>query len=151
MMMPTDPVSHRLLDAYQRDFPLEERPFARIAADLAMSEADVLDCLADLRDAGKISRIGAVVRPNAIGASTLAALSVPDRHLGRVAAIVCAHAEVNHCYEREHAINLWFVVTAADPAAVARVLRAIEAETGMPCLDLPLVEAYHIDLGFPLS
>jgi DNA-binding Lrp family transcriptional regulator len=151
MMMPPDALAHRLLDAYQRDFPLEERPFARIAAELGMSEADVLDRLAELREAGKISRIGAVVRPNAIGASTLAALSVPHRDLARVGALVSAHPEVNHCYEREHAINLWFVVTAADAADVARVLRAIEAETGLSCLDLPLIEAYHIDFGFPLS
>lgn len=148
--MPADALAHRLLDGYQRDFPLEERPFARIAAELGLSEADVLDRLADLCDAGKISRVGAVVRPNAIGASTLAALSVPDGELARIAGLVCAHPEVNHCYEREHAINLWFVVTAADVAAVASVLRAIEEETGFSCLDLPLVEAYHIDLGFPL-
>ncbi len=148
--MPKDTLAHRLLDGYQRDFPLERRPFARIAADLGLSEADVLERLDALREDGKISRIGAVVRPNAIGASTLAALSAPDEDLARIAAIVCAHPEVNHCYEREHALNLWFVVTAPDPAAVASVLGAIEAETGLCCLDLPLEEAYHIDLGFPL-
>ncbi len=80
----------------------------------------MLDDLADLRDAGKISRIGAVVQPNAIGASTLAALSVAGHDLARIAALVSAHREVNHCYEREHAINLWFVITAPDAAAVAR-------------------------------
>ena len=149
--MPTDPLAHRLLDGYQRDFPLEDRPFARIAADLGLSEADVLDRLADLSETGKISRIGAVVQPNAIGASTLAALAVSDEDLARIAALVCRRPEVNHCYEREHAVNLWFVVTAADGDAVEAALRAIEADTGLPCLDLPLVEAYHIDLGFPLA
>ena len=150
MTLATDALSHRLLDAYQRDFPLEPHPFARIAADLGMAEEDVRARLADLRRAGKISRIGAVVRPHAIGASTLAALRIPPVDLERIAALVCAHAEVNHCYEREHEINLWFVVTAADAQRLQWVLQAIEAETGFPCLDLPLVEAYHIDLGFPL-
>lgn len=150
-MMPTDGLAQRLLDAYQRDFPLEPRPFARIAADVGVAEADVITTLAKLTEAGSISRIGAVVRPNSIGASTLAALSVAADDVERVAALVCSHAEVNHCYEREHAINLWFVVVAADRNAVTRVLRAIEAETGLACLDLPIVEAYHIDLGFPLS
>ena len=151
MMMPTDALAQRLLDDYQRDFPLDSRPFARIAADLGIAEADVIQQLAALKDAGSISRIGAVVRPNSIGASTLAALRVAADDVERVAALVCAHGEVNHCYEREHAINLWFVVTAADRAAVNHVLRAIEVETGLACLDLPMVEGYHIDLGFPLS
>ncbi|MDS4072422.1 MAG: Lrp/AsnC family transcriptional regulator [Defluviicoccus sp.] len=150
-MIPTDARTHRLLDAYQRDFPLESRPFARIAADLGAAEAEVIAQFTALKDAGTISRIGAVVRPNSIGASTLAALCVPAEDVERIAALVCAHGQVNHCYEREHAINLWFVVTAADRAAVNGVLRAIEAETGLACLNLPIVEDYHIDLGFPLS
>lgn len=150
-MMPADVPSQRLLNDYQRDFPLEARPFARIATELGVSEADVIAEVTALKDAGSISRIGAVVRPNSIGASTLAALSVPPQDVERVAALICSHGEVNHCYEREHAINLWFVVTAADRAAVTRVLRAIEVETGFACLDLPMVEGYHIDLGFPLS
>jgi DNA-binding Lrp family transcriptional regulator len=149
--MPASAIALRLLDAYQREFPLEPRPFARIAADLGVAEADVIEEFAALKDAGKISRIGTIIRPNSIGASTLAALRVPEADVERVATLVCGHAEVNHCYEREHAINLWFVVTAADRTAVNRVLRAIEAETGLACLDLPIVEAYHIDLGFPLS
>ena len=61
-----------------------------------------------------------------------------------------AAKEVNHNYEREHAFNLWFVVTAPDPAHVQRVLQAIEAETGLPVLDLPLERSFYIDLGFPL-
>lgn len=150
-MMPVDAPAQRLLNDYQRDFPLQARPFARIAADLGVAEADVIAAFAALKDAGTISRIGAVVRPNSIGASTLAALSVPPEDVEPVAALVCAHAEVNHCYEREHAINLWFVVTAADRPAVGRVLRAIEAESGLACLDLPIEAAHHIDLGFPLS
>lgn len=75
----------------------------------------------------------------------------PFARLDRVAARVSACPEVNHNYEREHPINLWFVAAAADAAAVARVLRELEAETGLTVLDLPLVTAYHIDLGFDLE
>ena len=63
---------------------------------------------------------------------------------------IAAHPEVNHCYEREHTYNLWFVVTAKDEPALRRTLAAIEEECGTPVLDLPLVEAFHIDLGFAL-
>ena len=148
--MDRDALEHRLLNDYQRDFPLEPRPFARIARDLQAAEHVVLDFVEDLRTSGAIGRIGAVVRPNTIGASTLAAMAVPSARLEEVAAIVSARTEVNHCYEREHDINLWFVVTASRQERVARVLDELHAETGIEVLDLPMVEAYHIDLGFDL-
>ncbi len=139
-----------LLDRYQRDFPLMPRPFQRLADELGVSEADILDLLQALQEEGVISRIGAVVRPNTIGASTLAAMAVPEARLEEVGRQVGARAEVNHCYSREHAFNLWFVVTVRDRAEVNQVLDAIQEDTGYPVLALPLVKDYHIDLGFRL-
>jgi hypothetical protein len=63
---------------------------------------------------------------------------------------VSAYPQVNHNYEREHALNLWFVVTAPDRDHVTGVLDEIECETGIEVLDLPLEEAFCLDLGFPL-
>ncbi|MGF1640979.1 MAG: Lrp/AsnC family transcriptional regulator [Rhodospirillales bacterium] len=143
-------VEERLLNDYQRSFPLEPRPFARIAAELGIGEDALLELVADLQAQGVVGRVGAVVRPNAVGASTLAAVAAPADRLAAVATALSARAEINHCYEREHAINLWFVVTAGCEADVVRVLREIEAETGLAVLDLPLLEGYHIDLGFDL-
>lgn len=144
-------VDKRLLNDFQRDFPLEPRPFARIAETLGLSEDDVLERVGVLRNRGAISRVGAVVRPNAVGASTLAAMAVPADRLDEVAAIVNAEPAVNHNYERENEINLWFVVTAADAAGVREVLKRIESKTGLKVLDLPLERAFHIDLGFELT
>jgi DNA-binding Lrp family transcriptional regulator len=140
----------RLLNDFQRDFPLEPRPYARIAGELGIAEDDVLAILGELSGAGAISRVGAVVRPNTVGASTLAAMRVPPERLEAVAAQVSARPEVNHNYERDHAINLWFVVTAESRDAVLRVLGEIEAATAIQVLDLPLVTPFHIDLGFDL-
>jgi DNA-binding Lrp family transcriptional regulator len=144
------PLRDRLINDYQRGFPLEGRPFLRVAADLGSSEAEVLAVLADLRDEGVLSRIGPVVRPNSVGASTLAAMAVPSEDLDRVGTLVSRFDEVNHCYEREHDLNLWFVVTAADRADVERVIAEISAAAGTEVIDLPLLEEYHIDLGFDL-
>ena len=107
---------HRLLNDYQRDFPLEPRPFRRVAEETGLAENDVLTIYREAQRDGAVSRIGAVVRPNTVGVSTLAALAVPPERLEEVAALVSAHPEVNHNYEREHDINLWFVATAADDA-----------------------------------
>jgi DNA-binding Lrp family transcriptional regulator len=146
-----DNMDKGLLNDFQRDFPLEPRPYARIAETLGVTEEDVLAGLADLKARGMVSRVGAVVRPNTVGVSTLAAMAVPPERLEHVAAIVNAEPGVNHNYEREHLINLWFVVAADDEDALADALERIERRTGIPVLDLRLERAFHIDLGFELK
>lgn len=145
-----DALDWRLLNEFQHDFPLSARPYAEIGARLGVSEEEVLARLSRLAAAGAVSRVGAVVRPNTLGASTLAAMQVPSEDLERVARLVSAYPEVNHNYEREHAFNLWFVVVATDAAERARVLAEIEAASGYPVYSFPLLEDYHIDLGFDL-
>lgn len=145
------PIGLRLLNDYQRDFPLVARPYAHIAARLGLDEATVIDAYREGLASGTISRIGAVVAPRRLGASTLAAMAVPDHRLAAVAAVVNAHGEVNHNYAREDHWNLWFVVTAGSEARRAAVLQDIAAETGMAVLSMPLREEYHIDLGFNLQ
>ena len=140
-----------LLNDFQRDFPLVPAPFGVIAGRLGTSEAGVLETLTRLQACGKVSRVGAVFRPHSIGSSTLAALAVPAEKLDEVAQLVSAYAEVNHNYEREHHYNLWFVVTAPDEARVQEVLAEIGRRTGYQPLHLPLLEEFHIDLGFDLS
>ena len=144
------PIDRALLDRYQRDFPMVERPFAVIGQALDLSEQEVIQHVDRLQQSGAISRIGAVVAPHRAGWSTLAAMAVPEERLEDVAALVSSLPEVNHNYQREHTFNLWFVVTGEHQAHVAAVLATLHDRTGLDILDLPLEEAFHIDLGFPL-
>lgn len=146
-----DPIDLRLLDGFQRDLPLVTRPFADIAAALAISEAEVIARLVRLHGDGQVARVGATVRPNTAGASTLAAMAVPEDRIEAVAALVGAEAGVNHSYLREDDWNLWFVATAPDAAALESALARIGARAGLPVLDLRLVRPFNIDLGFPLA
>jgi len=98
-----------------------------------------------------LTRIGATVRPNTAGASTLAAMHVPPERLLSVAEQISAEPAVNHNYEREHHFNLWFVVTAGDRSGVARTLQRLRAATGFDVLDLPMERSYFIDLGFSVD
>lgn len=141
----------RLLDEFQRDLPLEPRPYAAMAERLGLDEADVIGLLRRLVAQGLVSRVGAVVAPHRAGWSTLAAMQVPTEMLEAVAEFVSDFAEVNHNYQREHRLNLWFVVAAAASWRVAQVLDEIEYRTGLPVIDLPLEQAFRLDLGFRLS
>jgi DNA-binding Lrp family transcriptional regulator len=146
-----DTLDFQLLNDFQRDFPLCPAPFAELASRLGVGEKVVLGRLENLRREGKISRVGAVFAPKRIGASTLAAMAVPPEKLEAVAAAVNRFPEVNHNYEREHRYNLWFVVTAASEGRLQASLSAIEQAAGYPLMALPLLEEFHIDLGFCLS
>lgn len=139
-----------LLNDFQRDFPLTPTPYEDIAESLGVDEDAVLTTLRSMLDRRMVSRVGPVFAPNRIGVSTLAAMAVPAERMDQVAAFINTYPEVNHNYEREHRFNLWFVLTADSASRLEAILTQIESTTGLPLMSLPLVEEYHIDLGFPL-
>ncbi|MBM3554121.1 MAG: Lrp/AsnC family transcriptional regulator [Alphaproteobacteria bacterium] len=144
-------LARKLIDTYQRDMPMDPAPYAAMGEAMGASEAEIIATLEALAAEGALSRVGAVFTPGALGASTLCAMAVPADRLEAVAAQVSARPEVNHNYERGHRFNLWFVATAESESALKRALAEIEGETGFAVLDLPLLEPFHIDLGFPVQ
>ncbi len=140
-----DEQDRRLIDGWQRDLPIVSAPFAAVGATLGLPESDVLARLARLQQSGALSRVGAVVRPNTVGASTLAAISVPPERLEAAAAAIVVEPGVNHAYEREHAYNLWFVVTAPDATEVAEAIVRIEQRAGAPVLQVAGVAAGGVE------
>jgi len=144
-------LEQRLLNEFQQGLPLTSEPYADIARQLGVYETTVLETLQRLQTEGVVSRVGAVFRPNRIGASTLAAMAVPAAMLEEIAEIVSSFNEVNHNYEREHRFNLWFVVVADNEQLLQGVLNEIEDCCGYPVLDLPLLNEHFIDLGFDLK
>ena len=150
-MLGISELDKQLLNNYQKGFPVTPAPYAAIAAQLGTDEATVLHRLELLRKKGYISRIGPVFKPNGIGISLLAAMAVPAERLTGIAGLISAYEEVNHNYEREHPYNLWFVLTAPDTDRLDQIIIEIEQRTGLKVLQLPMLEDYHIDLGFELQ
>ncbi|MBU6466443.1 MAG: Lrp/AsnC family transcriptional regulator [Burkholderiales bacterium] len=150
-VLPTaDPLVLALLNPWQRGFPLVRAPFAQIGAAAHLSETQVIEGYRRLQETGALSRIGGVFSGGAGGAALLAAMAVPPARLPEVAAIVSQHPGVNHNYQREHTHNLWFVMTGADQHAVQNAMHNLDAATGLRALQLPMLRAYRIDLGFDL-
>jgi DNA-binding Lrp family transcriptional regulator len=141
----------QLLNDYQREFPLTSRPYLAIAQQLGISEDEVLTTFAELTQQNYISRIGAVIPPNHIGASSLVAMAIPPDKLEKIAQHISTYKEVNHNYERENRFNLWFVVVASNTAQLEQVIQKIELTTGYSALRLPLIQDFFIDLGFELN
>jgi len=140
-----------LLNNFQHGLPLTPRPYTTMAEELGTTEEQVLQALQRLQARGAISRVGPVFRTHSIGVSTLAAMCVPAKRLDEVAELVNQYDAVNHNYEREHRLNLWFVATAPDQQHLDAILAEIEQRSGIAVISLPMLEDYHIDLGFALQ
>jgi siroheme decarboxylase len=141
----------KLLNDFQQQMPMSATPYLDIANHLGVDEQQVIQSLKKLQSEGAVSRIGPVFKPNKIGVSTLAAMAVAEKDLDRVAAIVNAFGEVNHNYQRDHRYNLWFVATASDELQLQRAIQQIELESQYDVMQLPMLEDYHIDLGFKIA
>ena len=142
-----DELDRRIVSELQGGFPLCERPYAEAAERLGTTEGELLLRLRNLLDDGTLTRFGPLYDAERLGgAFSLCAMRVPPEDFERVAALVNAHPEVAHNYEREHRLNLWFVLALASPSDKEEILKTIARETGYPVLDLPREEEYFIEL-----
>lgn len=144
-MIGLDDTDRRIVNALQGGFPVSERPFAEAGATIGLGEAELIARVAALVDRGIVSRFGPLWNPEEMGGSLcLAAMAVPPERFEAVAGQVNAHPEVAHNYERDHALNMWFVLSALDPARIAATARAIEAETGLAVRLMPKEDEYFV-------
>ena len=142
-----DALDRRIINALQGGFPVAERPYAEAAAGLGIDEALLIERLQGLVEDKKLSRFGPLYDAERLGGGlTLAAMAVPEERFEEVAETVNAFPEVAHNYQRDHRLNMWFVVATEQPERIAAVLAEIEAATGLPVLDLPKSEEYFLEL-----
>src|SRR5690554_8153687 len=110
--MRLDTVDQQLINHYQRNLPVCERPYREMADTLGISEDEVISRLAVLQQQQVLSRVGPVFEHSQAGASPLAAVAAPVEQIDPVAARVNSAPGVNHNYAREHLYKLWVVVNA---------------------------------------
>lgn len=147
--MTMDDTDRAIVNALQGGFPLSRRPFADAAAPLGLSEAELIERIRTMREAGVLSRFGPMYNADRFGGhNTLVAMAVPEERFDEVAAIVNGFAEVAHNYARDHALNMWFVVAAESRARVDQVLTEVQARTGLVVYDMPKQREFHVGLRF---
>jgi DNA-binding Lrp family transcriptional regulator len=109
--VPLDETDKHLLNLMQGRFPLAERPFAAVAAEAGLPEAEVLQRVERLLDRRIIREITPIFDTRALGyQSMLVAAKVDARHPHRAAQVINSHPGVTHNYLRNHAFNLWFTI-----------------------------------------
>jgi DNA-binding Lrp family transcriptional regulator len=151
LAQPFDATDLRLLERLHGDFPLTASPFADIGEQLGLAEAEVIERLRRMLDDGLLTRFGPLFQiERAGGCFVLAAMEVPAERFEAVAAQVNAFSEVAHNYQREHRLNMWFVIATESQAAAEDVRRRIEAVTGLEVIALPKEREYYLELRLPL-
>ena len=140
-------IDRAIVNGLQGGFPLCPRPFAAAAKQLGLEEKELLERLRSLLAGGVLTRFGPMYDAERLGgAFTLCAMRVPAADFARVAALVNAHPEVAHNYEREHRFNMWFVLATKSDAETRRVAAAIEKEAGCAVMQLPRLDEYFVEL-----
>ncbi len=149
-MTALDDTDRRILNRLQEGFPITPHPFADVAAELGLEEDVLITRLARLKETRLITRFGPFYDAAAMGgAFCLCAMQVPEGDFDRVADLVNAHPEVAHNYERDHALNMWFVLATETKAGIGEVAKRIEAETGLTVLQFPKEHEFFI--GFRVA
>jgi DNA-binding Lrp family transcriptional regulator len=145
-------LQRRLINRFQGGLPLVERPYAGMARALACSEDELLGNLQQMLDQGTLSRFGPLYDAVRLGGGlTLAALSVPQNRFAEVTRQVNAFEEVAHNYQREHALNMWFVLATGDPRQVNTTLQDIACKTRLPVYDFRKLEEFYVGLWLDLQ
>ncbi|SDI96807.1 AsnC family transcriptional regulator [Billgrantia gudaonensis] len=146
-----DAADRRIINRLQEGLPLVASPYASVAAEIGLSEGELLYRLERLLESGVLSRFGPMYHAERLGGGlTLAALAVPESEYPRVTELVNAFPEVAHNYRREHRLNMWFVLATETPARIDETIAEIEAATGLPVYNMPKQEEFHVRLHLPV-
>ena len=147
-----DELARQFLNRCQGGFPITELPFSALARDLGSDGETLIVTIRQLLDDGILSRFGPLYDASAMGGSlTLAALSVPAGRFDAVAEQVNAMPEVAHNYEREHALNLWFVLATETPELLQQAIERIEQDSNLPVYNFPRLQTFYLGLWLEIG
>jgi len=142
-----DELDRALINTLQGGFPVCERPYAEVAARLGSDEQTVIARIGVLLERGLLSRFGPMYHAEQMGgALSLAAMQIPPDDFERVTGIVNRQPQVAHNYERNHRLNMWFVLATETPDGQQEAITRIERETGYPVFNMPKIREYFVEL-----
>jgi DNA-binding Lrp family transcriptional regulator len=144
-----DSLDRRIINELQGGFPVCERPFREVAERLGTSESELITRLRCMLDDGLLTRFGPLFHAEQLGgALSLCAMKVPPERFDTVAEQVNAFPQVAHNYQRDHAMNMWFVLATGSAEELEQTIREIEGETGLEVFNLPKQEEFYVGLHF---
>ncbi len=146
-----DQLDKQLLNLLQKGLPVCEAPFAEVAAQLDCDEHDAIARVQKMLGDGLLSRFGPMYDAACLGGDfTLAAIAVPEARFEEVTEIVNGFEQVAHNYERQHYLNMWFVIGTESKQEIFDVIKQIEQKTGLDVVNMPKEHEFFIGLYLPV-
>lgn len=144
-----DALDRNIINTLQRDFPVCERPFAQLAETLNSTEEELIHRVQTMLDNGLLTRFGPMYNAvNMGGVLSLCAMKVPEDRFDKVTEQVNAFEEVAHNYQRDHEMNMWFVLATETQQDLNNTLEAIEKVTGIKVYNMPREKEFFVGLHF---
>jgi len=152
---PLDDTDRKLLNLLQGSFPLEPRPFARVAELAGLSEDEVLGRTQNLLDDRIIRQLTPIYDTRAFGyGSMLVAAKVDAEHPWGPAKIVNSHPGVSHNYLRNHEFNMWFTLAVEEDSELGLqgTLDVLQELTGAESIrQLPTLKLFKIRMDLEME
>lgn len=146
-----DDVDKLIINSLQKGFPVCSRPFEKAANEIGINENELISRISSLLDENYLTRFGPMYDAAEFGGGlTLAAMTVPDDKFDCVSDYLNSVKEVAHNYEREHLLNMWFVLGTEHPDDIDRVIEEIENETGLVVYNMPKLHSFFVNLYLPV-
>jgi siroheme decarboxylase len=100
---------NRLVGALSDGLPLVSRPFAHIAEQIGMSEAEVIESVSKMQADGRIKRFGLIVRHHELGykANAMTVWNIDDDKVAEVGQCFGKFDFVTLCYRRPRRLPDW--------------------------------------------
>lgn len=127
----------RILEALPADFPITDRPYDAMAAEMGISSEQLIRELALLKSRGVIRRISVIVAHRAVSyeGNAMVVWNVPAERVQQVGNIMAGFNEVSHCYERDTAgywpYNIYTMVHGKTREECIRVIEAMAKRSGI--------------------
>jgi DNA-binding Lrp family transcriptional regulator len=153
--IPLDDLDKRLLNLMQGRFPIEPRPYLRVAELAEIEEEEVIARVKHLLKERIIRQVTPIFDTRALGySSMLVAAKVDAENPHRAAQVINAHPGVSHNYLRNHEFNLWFTIATEpdSPLGLEGTLQALADEAGAESVrQLPTLKLFKIRMDLEME
>lgn len=136
-MAEIDAIDQRIIAYIQGDLELTPEPFAALAAELGLSQEQLVARIERLAAKGIMRRFGATLRHQQSGfpSNVMVAWQVPEDQVERVGEVLAGFRRVSHCYHRrpcaDFPFNLFSMVHGKSDAECRRIAAEMSQACGI--------------------
>lgn len=107
--MISEDIQQQILDKLSKGLKICEAPYAELAEEVGVSEAELLEFIKQSVDAGVVKRLGMVVNHHKAGfvANAMVVWNISDDDVDRVGDLLGQQDEVTLCYQRPRRLPEW--------------------------------------------